>query len=108
LEELRRLKGQTRRVIRITCIAGLNMTNPRGYAELVARARPDYIEVKAYMHLGYSRKRLERSAMPSHARVNAFAHELEEALTALGYPYAIVDESEISRVVLLSSGEGPF
>ncbi len=104
LDELRRLKGQTRTVIRITCIAGLNMTSPRGYAELVARARPDYIEVKGYMHLGYSRKRLERSAMPSHARVKAFAYELAEALTALGYPYAIVDESEISRVVLLSSG----
>lgn len=108
LEEVRRLKGQTRTVIRITCIAGLNMTNPRGYAELVARARPAYIEVKAYMHLGYSRKRLERSAMPSHARVTAFARELSEALTALGFPYAIVDESELSRVVLLSPGDGPL
>jgi tRNA wybutosine-synthesizing protein 1 len=105
LDELRSLKGQTRRVIRITCIAGLNMISPEGYAELLARARPDYIEVKAYMHLGYSRKRLSRSAMPSHAAVKAFAREIAEAVTAVGYPYAIEDESEISRVVLLASGE---
>jgi len=103
LEEMRKLKGRTRRVIRVTCIEGLNMINPAGYAELVGRANPDFIEVKAYMHIGYSRKRLSREAMPTHLRVKEFACEIAEALTALGYNYTIADESEISRVVLISN-----
>ena len=103
LDVLRQLKGQTRRVIRITCIDGLNMIDPAGYAELLARANPDFIEVKAYMHIGYSRKRLGRDAMPSHARVKQFAREIADALTASGFTYTITDESEISRVVLISA-----
>ncbi len=103
LDEMRMLKGRTRRVIRVTCIEGLNMTNPAGYAELLGRANPDFVEVKAYMHIGYSRKRLSRDAMPTHLRVKEFAREIAEALTALGYNYTIADESEISRVVLISS-----
>jgi tRNA wybutosine-synthesizing protein 1 len=103
LDVLRQLKGQTRRVIRITCIDGLNMINPASYAELLARANPDFIEVKAYMHIGYSRKRLTRDAMPSHARVKQFAREIADALTASGFTYKITDESEISRVVLISA-----
>jgi len=103
LEEMGKLKGRTRRVIRITCIEGLNMINPAGYAELLERANPDFIEVKAYMHIGYSRKRLSREAMPTHLRVKDFAREIAEALTSLEYTYTITDESEISRVVLISS-----
>ena len=103
LDELRTLKGRTRRAIRITCIDGLNMTNPTGYAELLGQADPDFIEVKAYMHIGYSRKRLSRDAMPSHLKVKEFAREIADALTSLGYTYTIADESEISRVVLISS-----
>ena len=103
LDVLYQLKGQTRRVIRVTCIAGMNMFNPAGYAALVGRANPDFIEVKAYMHLGYSRKRLTRSAMPPHARVKAFAEAIADELTAFGYPYTVADESEISRVILLAA-----
>ncbi|HDS45812.1 MAG TPA: 4-demethylwyosine synthase TYW1 [Methanomicrobia archaeon] len=103
LEVMHQLKGQTRRVIRITCIAGMNMLNPAGYAALVGRASPDFIEVKAYMHLGYSRKRLTRAAMPPHARVRAFAAAIADELATVGYPYTVADESEISRVVLLAA-----
>ncbi len=106
LDEMGKLKGKTRRVIRVTCIEGLNMINPTGYAELLARANPDFIEVKAYMHIGYSRKRLSRDAMPTHLRVKEFAREIAEALTSSGYTYTIADESEISRVVLVSSNTG--
>ena len=103
LEEMRRLKveARTRTAIRITCIEGLNMKNPEGYAELLRIAHPDFIEVKAYMHIGYSRKRLNRDAMPTHARVKEFAQELVARLAPTSH-YTIVDESEISRVVLIS------
>ena len=103
LDILHQLKGETRRVIRITCIAGVNMLNPAGYAALVGRACPDFIEVKAYMHLGYSRKRLTRAAMPSHTCVKAFAEAIADELAASGFPYTVADESEISRVVLLAA-----
>ncbi|MHC1611205.1 MAG: 4-demethylwyosine synthase TYW1 [Candidatus Methanospirareceae archaeon] len=103
LEEMRKLRGKTRRVIRITCIEGLNMINPAGYAELLERANPDFIEVKAYMHIGYSRKRLSRGAMPTHLRVRDFAREIAETLTSSGSTCTITDESEISRVVLISN-----
>ncbi len=105
LEELSNKKGRT--VVRVTCIEGLNMVNPEGYAELLMHAKPDFIEVKAYMHLGYSRKRLPRAAMPSAARVREFAAAITHYLNAhgseCGTAYRMVDESEISRVVLITS-----
>jgi len=104
LKEMGRKKGRTRTrtVIRITCIEGLNMVNNEGYADLLKIANPDFIEVKAYMHIGYSRRRLSRESMPEHARVRDFAREIAEALRASGYGYKVIDESEISRVVLIS------
>ncbi|AEA47071.1 4-demethylwyosine synthase TYW1 [Archaeoglobus veneficus] len=84
-----------RRVIRLTLIKGYNM-NAEKFAPLIEKASPDFIEAKAYMHLGYSRLRLPRDAMPEHADVKAFAEELAR-LTG----YEVKNESEISRVVLL-------
>jgi tRNA wybutosine-synthesizing protein 1 len=63
-------------------------------------AEPDYVEVKSYMHLGFSRKRLPRSTMVEHGDVVAFASDLADALG-----YVIADESKISRVVLLSKSK---
>ena len=88
---------ETRTVIRITLIKGVNMFNPQGYAELIKKASPDYVEVKAYMHLGFSRNRLPREAMPSHEEVLDFSKQLAGHLG-----YAVADDVEISRVVLLS------
>ena len=73
------------------------MFKPEGYAELIKKASPDFVEIKAYMHLGFSRLRLDRSAMPTHVEVLEFAQTLAKYLG-----YEIADESEISRVVLLS------
>ncbi|WP_406655938.1 4-demethylwyosine synthase TYW1 [Methanolobus sp. ZRKC2] len=87
----------TRTVIRITLIKGVNMFKPEAYAELIKKAEPDYIEVKAYMHLGFSRKRLPREAMPSHEEVLDFSGKIAENLG-----YKVADDVEISRVVLLS------
>ncbi|MDI6639304.1 MAG: 4-demethylwyosine synthase TYW1 [Methanocellales archaeon] len=95
LELLSALK--TRTAIRITLVEGLNLKEPEKYARLVAKAEPDYVEVKAYMHLGFSRQRLPRSAMPSHSKVLDFARQFADASG-----YQIADDVEISRVVLLS------
>jgi tRNA wybutosine-synthesizing protein 1 len=73
------------------------MFYPHGYAELLKKASPDYVEVKAYMHLGFSRNRLPREAMPSHEEVLDFSRQIANHLG-----YAVADDVEISRVVLLS------
>ncbi len=95
LEVLR--NKNTRTVIRITLIKGVNMFDPEGFADLINKAQPDYIEVKAYMHLGFSRKRLPREAMPSHDEVMEFSEQLAGHLG-----YKVAGDVEVSRVVLLS------
>lgn len=85
-----------RTVVRITLVRGLNMLNPLGYAKIINKAGPDFLEVKAYMAVGFSVRRLPYSAMPSHAEVRKFAKEI-----AKNSDYDLVDEKEDSRVVLL-------
>lgn len=101
LELLPSLKCPT--VIRITSVRKLNMTNAEAYAKLLEKANPTYIEPKAYMHVGFSRLRLSYENMPNHQEVQGFAERLSEETG-----YNIVDESEESRVVLLSRLEKPI
>ncbi|MEM2320023.1 MAG: 4-demethylwyosine synthase TYW1, partial [Candidatus Bathyarchaeia archaeon] len=74
LELLRSFKCPT--VIRITAVRGLNMEDVRGYAKLIEKANPTYIEPKAYMHVGFSRLRLKYENMPSHKEIKDFALRL--------------------------------
>jgi len=101
LRVLGRSKTRTRTAVRITLIKGVNMFDPEGYARLLRTCEPDYIEVKAYMHVGFSQKRLDRAAMPDHEEVRLFASEIGDAVG-----YRIADDSRISRVVLLSRDGG--
>lgn len=89
-------------VIRITAVRGLNMGDIKDYAKLIEKASPTYIEPKAYMHVGFSRLRLGYESMPSHREIRDFALQL-----ARETGYNVVDESEESRVVLLSHIEKP-
>ncbi|MEA3255115.1 MAG: 4-demethylwyosine synthase TYW1 [Candidatus Altiarchaeota archaeon] len=88
---------ETRKVIRITAVKGLNMSSEEGYARLIKRAEPDFVEVKAYMFIGGSRKRLSLENMPSFAEVRKFSEDLSNSLG-----YTIKDFKEDSRVILLS------
>jgi tRNA wybutosine-synthesizing protein 1 len=90
-------------VIRMTLAQGLNMKNVRGYAKIIQRAEPTYVEPKAYMHVGFSRLRMGYTNTPSHGQVREFAGQLAEETG-----YSILDESEESRVVLLSKLEKPI
>jgi tRNA wybutosine-synthesizing protein 1 len=87
-------------VIRITLVCGLNMKNVKGYAKLVEKANPTYIEPKAYMHVGFSRLRLGYECMPTHGEIREFATQIAKETG-----YNIIDESQESRVVLLSKLE---
>jgi tRNA wybutosine-synthesizing protein 1 len=84
-------------VIRSTLVKNKNMEDIDGYAKLVMKAEPTYIEAKAYMHIGFSSLRLSFDSMPSHKEVFDFALQLSEKTG-----YRILDEAPDSRVVLLS------
>jgi tRNA wybutosine-synthesizing protein 1 len=84
-------------VIRMTLVRNMNMKNLEEYARLIEKAKPTYIETKAYMHVGFSNLRLSFERMPSHREIRAFASELSDKTG-----YKILDESTDSRVVLLS------
>ena len=86
-----------RTVIRTTCVKGYNMLKPEEYAEIIKKSNPDFIEIKAYMYVGNSRKRLELGNMPRHREVREFAESIAELCGR-----EIVDEARESRVVLLS------
>ncbi len=91
------LLGSRRSAIRITVVKGLNDFAPEKYAAMIQDSGPDYVEVKGYMYLGYSRNRLERHNMPDHSEVRAFASEIAKYCD-----YDMYDDSPISRVVCLT------
>ncbi|WNY23676.1 hypothetical protein MmiHf6_09890 [Methanimicrococcus hongohii] len=98
LDVLKEKKAEgVRTAIRITAVKGLNMTDEAGYADLIKRAEPDFVEVKSYMHVGFSRLRLERANMAEQDEVREFAQKIADLA---GYQFA--GESEPSRVVVLS------
>ena len=86
----------SRTCIRTTCVKGRNMTNPEKYAELIKKANPDFVEIKAYMCVGSSRHRLTPDNMPTFDEVKSFAQKIGENCGK-----KIVNESKVSRVVLL-------
>ena len=102
-ESLSLMKGMPcRRVIRLTLVRGLNLKDSEGFAKVIELAEPDFVEVKAYMHLGRSRSRLSRESMPEHGEIVEFARQLSGDLG-----YDLTSEVPLSRVALLSSGRVP-
>ncbi len=86
-----------RKVIRLTMVKGFNMVEPDEYAKLIEKANPDFVEVKGYVHVGESQKRLPIDAMPYHEDIVEFSKEI-----AKNSSFKIKDEFKPSRVVLLS------
>ncbi|MEM1544057.1 MAG: 4-demethylwyosine synthase TYW1, partial [Candidatus Bathyarchaeia archaeon] len=85
-----------RRVLRFTVIKGWNTMNIEGYAKIVEKAKPDFIEVKAYEWVGQSRERLPREAMPYMEDIEDFSSRLAN-LTG----YEIKGRYEPSGAILL-------
>jgi tRNA wybutosine-synthesizing protein 1 len=73
------------------------MKNMKGYARLIRKAESTYVEAKAYMHVGFSRQRLDYENMPSHEEIREFSKQLADLTD-----YNLINESTDSRVVLLS------
>ncbi|MBW2966268.1 4-demethylwyosine synthase TYW1, partial [Candidatus Woesearchaeota archaeon] len=90
---------KTRRVVRLTMVKNLNMSEPEKYAKLIERTNCDFIEIKAGMAVGFSRlqNRIKYEDMASHDEIKEFAERIENSIG-----YKIKDEKRDSRVVLLT------
>jgi tRNA wybutosine-synthesizing protein 1 len=67
-----------------------------GFAELIKRGQPKFVEFKSYMHVGSSRERLEHSNQVFFEELEQFAKE-----TGALCDYVIIDEHKQSKVILL-------
>jgi len=94
-------KDETRTVLRSTLLAGHNMHHPEWFAAMFDRADADFVELKAYMHVGNSRGRLDRDVMPEHEEVLEFTEAVQEFLPT----HPVVRDVEASRVALLAREE---
>lgn len=99
-------KLNCRRVIRYTLIKGVNdnESEMRKFAELFEKSKADFIEIKGYMFLGDSRKRLVFENMPKHKDVQEYAKKIVRFLPE----YSIIDEDVVSRIVLLKRKDSKY
>jgi tRNA wybutosine-synthesizing protein 1 len=94
-------KARTRTVLRMTMIRGYNeeFSNTENFAQLISKANPHFVEIKSYMHIGMSVQRLDRINMLEMSEVRTFVDHLIYRLPS----FFIMDESEISRIVVLQN-----
>ena len=91
----------TRTVLRMTMIRGYNDNTKfiEELAEMMRQANPHFIELKSYMHIGMSTQRLEKNNMLEMSEIRNLATQLHDKMT----DFSIMDESEISRVIVLQN-----
>ncbi|MEO9308192.1 MAG: 4-demethylwyosine synthase TYW1 [Nitrososphaera sp.] len=91
----------TRTVLRFTLIKDYNSDEKLipAYSEMINRSNVHFIEIKSYMHVGRSTNRLQYSNSLSISEVRDFADKLSRESKT----YSIMDESEISRIVVLQN-----
>lgn len=87
------------KVIRMTLIKGINTNNIEGYAKLIEKAIPDFIECKSFMFVGGSRQEhgLSLNNMLSMDEILEFSKNLEKVTG-----YKIKEYKKESRVALLT------
>ena len=95
-----------RRVIRFTLIKNVNDAESLlpAYAELMEKSKADFLEIKSYMALGFSRKRLGVDNMCGHEEVKKFS----ERLAMLLPNYRVIDDDWESRIVLLKRKDSKY
>ena len=99
LDVLKDLKSKTRTVLRMTLVKDKNMLfeHVKGYVNLIKRAKPDFVEVKGFVSVGFSRQRLGYDMMPTHEDIKEFGDKLIEGLEC----YDVLDEHSSSKVILI-------
>jgi tRNA wybutosine-synthesizing protein 1 len=96
LDILKKRKKETRTVLRLTIVKGINDVDEEGYSKLIKKASPLFVEIKSYMAVGFSRNRLGLNFMPTHEEIKEFSKKISKLSG-----YQIIDEKKNSRVVLL-------
>ncbi|MDQ4023407.1 MAG: 4-demethylwyosine synthase TYW1, partial [Thermoproteota archaeon] len=91
----------TRTVLRMTMIRGYNDNRKfiEELADMLLEANPHFIELKSYMHIGMSTQRLEKNNMLEMSEIRNLASQIHDKMT----DFSIMDESEISRVIVLQN-----
>ena len=96
---LRERSSTQRTVCRLTLLKGKNMTNVAGYAELIKKASPGFVEVKGatYAAWNYEKTGLTMDNTPWYEEVLLFAKQLRDELP--GYEIACVHEHSVSVLI---------
>ncbi|KHN98197.1 flavodoxin and radical SAM domain protein [Metarhizium album ARSEF 1941] len=107
LDILREKRFRHRTVFRLTLVKGFNVEDEaEGYAQLVERGLPCFVEVKGVTYCGTSTSSnagLSMSNVPFYWEVCEFVKALEQRLQAKGLQYGIAAEHAHSCCVLLAS-----
>ncbi|MCJ1399852.1 hypothetical protein MMC11_003055 [Xylographa trunciseda] len=107
LDILRARRFRMRTVFRLTLVKGFNIDDEvHGYAALVARGLPCFVEVKGVTYCGTSGSSaagLTMQNVPFYPEVVAFVTALDRALAARGLEYGIAAEHAHSCCVLIAS-----
>ncbi|KAK5117285.1 hypothetical protein LTR62_005902 [Meristemomyces frigidus] len=106
MDILRRKRFTHRTVFRLTLVKGFNLEEEaEGYADLVARALPGFVEIKGVTYCGTSTAAgagLTMQNVPFYSEVREFVLAFERALGKRGLDYGIAAEHEHSCCVLLA------
>jgi tRNA wybutosine-synthesizing protein 1 len=91
----------TRTVLRMTMIREYNDNTKiiEELAEMMTQGNPHFIELKSYMHIGMSTQRLKKNNMLEMSEIRNFASQLHDKMD----DFSIMDESEISRIIVMQN-----
>lgn len=91
-------KLDTRKVVRLTLIKGINDDTQylKEWSDVIWKMKPEFLEIKSYMHIGDSRSRLSRENMPAYEEIKDWS---EKFASVSGYIFK--DFSKPSRITLL-------
>ncbi|KIW98099.1 uncharacterized protein Z519_01683 [Cladophialophora bantiana CBS 173.52] len=107
LDLLREKRFEQRTVFRLTLVKGFNIEDEvEGYAHLVAKGLPCFVEIKGVTYCGTSSSAgagLTMQNVPFYEEVVEFVEALEKALAKRGLEYGIAAEHEHSCCVLIAS-----
>ena len=96
----------TRTVIRFTLIKGKNDDKKtlEEFAKVLETVGADFIEIKSYMWIGLSRKRLVEDNMPTHLYTKNYSKEILKLMPS----YKFENEKVTSRIVLLKNKKSKY
>ena len=84
-------------------ISNMEEKHVEEYAKLIRKSNPDFIHVKGFKSVGYSRNRMDYDKQPFFEEVQEFAKKLSKELKKEGYKK--LGEDDRSCVVLLGKNK---